>query len=86
MNDAEPSPTPTLPVKGETTCNRTACQAGIVGNRWWNVSTCAWYCQSCAMRINAASAEFHEPFLCFREGYVPTVLPPGFHGPRKVAP
>lgn len=40
-------------VKGETACNRAACQCRlIVGQRWWNVHTLAFYCRSCARRIN----------------------------------
>jgi hypothetical protein len=40
-------------IKGETACNRSACQAPLrIGERWWNVSTLSFYCKSCAMRIN----------------------------------
>lgn len=49
--------------KGETRCNRTACQVELhIGRRWWNSSTRAFYCASCARRINEAS-----PGLCFLE-------------------
>jgi hypothetical protein len=49
--------------KGVTRCNRTACQNELyMVKRWWNSSTRAWYCQSCAFRINETS-----PDLCVRE-------------------
>ena len=42
-------------VKGETACNRSACQAPLNdndGSRWWNISTQAYYCFYCATKIN----------------------------------
>ncbi len=54
--------------KGTWRCNRTACQIRIGGDRWWNTSTRAWYCRSCALRINDACLQHREPFLCFPEG------------------
>jgi hypothetical protein len=51
-------------VKGETACNRSACQIPIKGNRWWNTSTRAWYCQHCALRINRET----KLTLCLQEG------------------
>lgn len=50
-------------VKGETACNRSACQAPLlVDQRWWNTSTSAYYCTHCAMRINETN-----PGLCHRQ-------------------
>lgn len=72
-------PTKPMEGKGVWRCNRTACQVPIA-SRWWNTSTRAWYCEACATRIN----EVHV--ICYREGEVPTDLPPGFHGPEAVAP
>jgi hypothetical protein len=47
-------------VKGETACNRSACQAPLIKDaRWWNASTQAFYCKSCALRINESA-----PNLC----------------------
>lgn len=49
-----------LPGKGDTRCNRMACQAILTQNtRWWNGSTRAFYCPSCAHRINE-----YNPQLC----------------------
>ncbi len=43
-------------VKGETACNREACQIPLIkGQRWWNQSTLAFYCRGCASRINQHS-------------------------------
>ena len=51
-------------VKGETACNREACQISLIeGQRWWNTSTLAFYCRGCAHRINQAN---REP-LCVHE-------------------
>lgn len=51
-----------LPGKGETRCNRTACQCELtIGRRRWNTITRAYCCQSCAFRINENSP------LCIRE-------------------
>lgn len=33
-------------------CNRRACQRPITGNSWFNRFTSAYYCESCALRIN----------------------------------
>lgn len=41
-----------LPGKGETRCNRTACQVELDAGKWWNQSTLAWYCHDCAVAIN----------------------------------
>jgi hypothetical protein len=50
-------------IKGETACNRSACQAPLlVGQRWWNTGTSAYYCTYCAMRINETL-----PGLCYRQ-------------------
>jgi len=50
-------------VKGETACNRRACQAPLtIGERWWNTSTRAYYCERCAMRINEM-----PPICCIPE-------------------
>jgi hypothetical protein len=68
--------------KGETRCNRTACLVDITRDRWWNISTAAWYCRGCAQRINQAAFGFHEPILCFAEGHLPSVVGPGFRLPR----
>lgn len=39
--------------KGETTCNRSACQRPIhPGYRWYNTGTQQFYCEACAKRIN----------------------------------
>lgn len=47
-------PTEPLPGKGDTRCNRMACQVELrVGQRFWNTITNAYYCPSCARRINA---------------------------------
>jgi hypothetical protein len=61
-----------LPGKGVTKCNRTACQCELViGRRWWNTSTRAFYCQPCAFRINECGVTVspgHPPGpLCIRE-------------------
>lgn len=39
-------------VKGLTACARSSCQTALVGVRWWNSSTRAFYCGACAVRIN----------------------------------
>jgi hypothetical protein len=41
-----------MPVKGEFDgeCNRRACRE--TGANWWNPNTRAYYCASCARRIN----------------------------------
>ena len=41
-------------VKGHDTCNRTVCQVVLdeITGRWWNPSTQAYYCRSCAFEIN----------------------------------
>ncbi len=56
-------------VKGETACNREACQTRlIIGQRWWNVQTLTFYCRGCAHRINQ-----HNPHerICIRESEKP---------------
>ncbi len=45
-------------IKGKTACNRSACQAPLNdkdGSRWWNTSTCSFYCKLCAYRINKST-------------------------------
>ena len=51
-----------LPGKGETRCNRMACQVELGDHRWWNRSTRAYYCRACALRINEVN-----PMLCIPE-------------------
>ena len=68
-------------VKGVTACNRSACQAPLRDERFWNTSTRAYYCRSCAQKINRAAGLL----LCVKAGSVdlhtgdpptvPTVLP-----------
>lgn len=49
-------------VKGDTACNRSACQSPLnIGERFWNDSTRAYYCASCARKINQAN-----PGLCVK--------------------
>lgn len=69
MRDRFGNETQQLPGKGETRCNRTACQVEIGGAipRMWNTSTRAWYCERCARRINAAADEFREERPCVPE-------------------
>ena len=44
-------------VKGETACNRSACQEPLtVGQRYWNNGTNAFYCKHCAFRINETNS------------------------------
>ncbi len=54
-------------IKGVTACNRRACQRDLTRQspRWWNKATQAWYCQSCAFRINEGATP--EGPLCVRE-------------------
>ncbi|MFA6132633.1 MAG: hypothetical protein WC869_01300 [Phycisphaerae bacterium] len=61
----------TDPVKGQTACNRTACQR-VFGDRdrFWNTSTRAWYCQGCAAKINRSCVDYGDPIICFRESEV----------------
>lgn len=62
-------------VKGQTACNRSACQRPLNrghGVRWWNIPMQAWYCQSCAFRINGSAL---KP-ICFREDELPKGQPP----------
>ena len=42
-------------VKGVTACNRSACQAPLTDDRFWNNSTRAYYCRYCALKINRAA-------------------------------
>lgn len=55
-------------VKGQTACNRSACQRDLTrgGARWWNTGTNAWYCQACAFRINESPGLNGKP-ICVRE-------------------
>ncbi len=50
--------------KGVTRCNRTACQIQFseFRRRWYNTSTQAYYCRSCAVKINN-----YNPGLCLPE-------------------
>ena len=49
-------------------CNRTACQAPLVrhgiGENWWNSSTQAYYCTSCARLLNRESQRFEAIEIC----------------------
>jgi hypothetical protein len=62
-------------IKGETSCNREACQADFAPfkergqGRWWNTSTRKWYCRHCALQINRACVGYREPAICFEEGF-----------------
>jgi len=49
-------------VKGETACNRSACQEPLGNERWFNKETRAFYCKSCAFKLNAVVSD-----LCTRE-------------------
>ncbi len=60
-------PAEPLPGKGESLCNRMACQRPISGARWWNRITQAYYCATCANRINASSPIDGQPPLCSPE-------------------
>ena len=52
-------------VKGQTACNRSACQTPLtIGSRWFNTSTRAFYCSYCAKRIN--SNNYGNP-ICVQE-------------------
>lgn len=52
--------------KGETACNRSACQKPLKPTeRWWNTGTRAFYCRDCAWRINKADRNY--PNLCVKE-------------------
>jgi hypothetical protein len=60
--------------KGVHFCNVTACQKPLAA-RWWNLSTCAFYCPECAAKINKAPGTaddcmrlFGIPVLLIREG------------------
>jgi hypothetical protein len=57
-------------VKGETACNRSACQAPLNrydGLGWWNTETQAYYCPSCAKRINVSSLLSLGVKICITE-------------------
>jgi phage terminase large subunit GpA-like protein len=57
-------------VKGETACNRSACQAPLNrydGLGWWNTETRAYYCPSCAKRINESSKVSLGRAICITE-------------------
>jgi hypothetical protein len=57
-------------VKGETACNRSACQAPLNrydGLGWWNKETQAYYCPSCAKRINQSSTQSLGREICITE-------------------
>lgn len=57
-------------VKGETACNRSACQAPLNdqdGSRMWNTETRAFYCKSCARRINESSTQSLGKAICITE-------------------
>ncbi len=59
-------------IKGETACNRRACQRDLTRQspRWWNTGTNAWYCQGCALRINMSPGLKGEA-ICIREDLLP---------------
>lgn len=44
-----------LPGKGDTRCNRFACQTPLDDSRMWNTVTRAWYCRYCGTRINESA-------------------------------
>lgn len=49
-------------IKGETACNRRACQCRLtIGQRWWNTFALAFYCHGCAHRINQLSGTLEKP-------------------------
>lgn len=51
-----------------TTCNRSACKRELPPNdRWWNTSTRAWYCRSCAFAINRANDDLSPRPICIHE-------------------
>jgi hypothetical protein len=57
-------------VKGETACNRSACQTPLNcadGSRLWNTETRAYYCKYCAMRINMSSTVQLGREICITE-------------------
>lgn len=64
-------------------CNRTACQQP--GAVWWNSSTRAYYCQSCARKINEFSEKADGYALCIlsldgQDGHRPTPMVPAGAG------
>jgi hypothetical protein len=59
-------------IKGETACNREACQTRLIlGQRWWNVQTLAFYCRGCAHRINRLALSSALDKLCIPESEKP---------------
>lgn len=53
---------------GETACNRSACQAPLSnGSRMWNTETYAFYCTTCAKRINKNSILSLGKAICIAE-------------------
>jgi hypothetical protein len=57
-------------VKGETACNRSACQMRLNdkdGSRMWNTETQAFYCQHCARRINISAIASLGHAICITE-------------------
>lgn len=44
--------------KFDGNCNRTACQKPIAGENWFNTSTRAYYCTTCARQINREALRF----------------------------
>lgn len=57
-------------VKGETACNRSACQAPLNdqdGSRMWNTETRAFYCKRCADRINESATISLGKAICITE-------------------
>ncbi len=66
--EATANPPPPGLVKGETACNRIACQASLIGqDRYWNKSTERWYCHACAVLINKANPLEDGTDLCVLE-------------------
>lgn len=57
-------------VKGESACNRSACQTPLNvnnGSRMWNTETQAYYCHYCAKRINESSIQSLGVKICITE-------------------
>jgi hypothetical protein len=74
---------PITPGKGTTRCNRTACQTQLtMGRRWWNRITEAFYCDTCAKRINAGSDM--GPLCALERTDVKTVIGETYDGPPMI--
>lgn len=55
---------PALKGQFDGNCNRTACQASIQGRNYWNSSTRAYYCGTCARDINYWSNRDEGIIIC----------------------